>query len=314
MKSRFILLLAFYCYSCSNIDHRDHDLVVSLKQGVDQSSLLIIEKTKTLYESLQEKLYDPVTRQRALIWEPKAEKAKILTDDFVRFVDSLKDAVYNESGLNKNPSDKDREDNTNATNIVFCKNGKEQDLNAKLEGYKEKILAIDQGINRDLKEDIDKIILPFHKEEKEKNGYNDLLKDKSNIMSLLILSSIQNRVRVIESKIVNYCYNYSGPGCILRFDKFSAIVAQSSNILKPGDELTINAGVGSFTRAAAPAISVNGRQLNMNNNDMITYKLKAAAKPGKYIIPVKIEYTNQEGLKERKVYSITYTVFDTTKH
>src|SRR5206468_11828538 len=75
------------------------------------------------------------------------------------------------------------------------------------------------------------------------------------VAALTILSKFQNDVKTSENKVAAFCHEQVGK-VVVRFDTYGAIVGQSSNYLMPGQEIEIMAGVGAFSKAAAPRISI----------------------------------------------------------
>lgn len=54
------------------------------------SNANITTSNNTLYKSLEEKLSKPESHDKAVIWEPKAMKAKQLSADITTYIDNLK--------------------------------------------------------------------------------------------------------------------------------------------------------------------------------------------------------------------------------
>ncbi len=64
--------------------------------------------------------------------------------------------------------------------------------------------------------------------------------------------------------IVTYCHNQIG-SVEVHMDQVGVLVGQNSNYLMPGQQLQITAGVGAYSSAAAPKISINGSGVNVAN-------------------------------------------------
>jgi len=79
------------------------------------------------------------------------------------------------------------------------------------------------------------------------------------------------------------------------FQVFSAIAAQNTTFLKSGELLEITAGVGSFSVAARPKITIDGKNIPLDPDGTAIYRIKAPGKPGKHVIPVKIEFVKPDG-------------------
>src|SRR5665213_3226453 len=54
------------------------------------SNTNISASNNTLYKSLEDKLKEPQSAQKAAIWEPRAMKAKKLSDDMNNYIEGLK--------------------------------------------------------------------------------------------------------------------------------------------------------------------------------------------------------------------------------
>jgi hypothetical protein len=67
----------------------------------------------------------------------------------------------------------------------------------------------------------------------------------------------KNDVKTAENRVVSLFHEQVGKVAV-RFDKFAAIIGQSSSYVMPGQEIEITAGVGAFSTGARPTITING--------------------------------------------------------
>jgi GldM N-terminal domain len=163
-------------------------------------------------------------------------------------------------------------------------------LNKSLDNYRKNLLDVDSSIRVEFT-----------------NNFNFL-----NPVSKTVLPSelifLQNNIKVIENRIITFCnmkceYIYHG------FDIYSAIVGQNSKLLKPGDELEIQAGIGAFSRASLPKININGKNIPLSDGGYSIFKMKASTVSGEYKIPVTISYFNQTtGMEQTMNVNIEYSV------
>src|SRR5215203_1053892 len=58
--------------------------------SLQNSSNNLAAANTTLYKSLADKLADDKTKEKAQIWEPKAQQAKKLSDDMTNYIETLK--------------------------------------------------------------------------------------------------------------------------------------------------------------------------------------------------------------------------------
>jgi len=71
----------------------------TIDQSLTNANGIIQKKNQDIYKSLEAKLKDPKTAEKAAIWAPKANKAKAMADEIYAYVESLKLALKEESGL-----------------------------------------------------------------------------------------------------------------------------------------------------------------------------------------------------------------------
>ncbi|MEO7923001.1 MAG: hypothetical protein ABIR30_04935 [Chitinophagaceae bacterium] len=165
-------------------------------------------------------------------------------------------------------------------------------LHEKLLQYKQDILNTDSLI-----------LLQFEKDFK-------FIKSSDHFSSSGLLTSLENNIKISENKIITFCEaqigSVDGAGF---FNSYSFLASQNSNIVKPGDDLEIVAGIGSFSRAAQPNIKINGLSLEIGEENYAHYKMKVLNIPGKYKIPVSISYFNNvTGKDETRSIDVEYTV------
>src|ERR1700712_5493702 len=91
------------------------------------------------------------------------------------------------------------------------------------------------------------------------------------IAAITMLSKFENDVRNSEALIVDYCHKKVGEVQIV-YDEFQAFAGTNSQYLMPGEELVITAGVGAFSKAAKPSISVDGVGVALKPDGTAEYK------------------------------------------
>ena len=276
--------------------------------SLTNTNTTINSSTQTILASLNEKKSDPATATKATIWYPKAIAAQSASKELNDYIQTLKNKILAAAGYN--PANGDTtykmEDLDIATRIMV--NEKEgQKLKQKLDEYKAKLLAIDPLIAQEFKNTL------------QVNTNMPAVQDKSNntwelayfhmvptVASITILSKFQNDVKTSENKVVAFCHEQVGKVQV-RFDTYTAIVGQSSTYLMPGQEIEIMAGVGAFSKAATPSITINGSGASLGEDGAAHAKFAAGA-IGNHSIPVTIRYKDQDGKDQVITKTIEYTV------
>jgi hypothetical protein len=73
---------------------------------------------------------------------------------------------------------------------------------------------------------------------------------------------------------------------------------------------TLTLGIGVFSQAARPRITFGNNQIQVSEDGTPRYKFTVSGKPGKYNIPTKINYVNQESIRMEEIWIIEYTIID----
>ena len=94
------------------------------------------------------------------------------------------------------------------------------------------------------------------------------------IAAITILSKFQNDVKNSEAQMVDYCYKQIGSVKVV-YNQFEAFAGTNATYLMPGDELEIQAGIGAFSAAAKPDITINGARQTLNADGVADYQNKS---------------------------------------
>ncbi|MBC7889396.1 MAG: gliding motility protein GldM [Ferruginibacter sp.] len=261
----------------------------------------------TLYKSLSDKLADDKTKEKAQIWQPKAEQAKALSDQMTNYIEGLKKDLKKAADLEMvDGKESFKEDNLEAASNVFGTQGKGKELEARLKAYKEAMLKIDPLIKakfeKTLPVDVDP---PIGQDGSKKDFTNAYFHMTPTVAGLTLLSKFQNNIKNAENQVVTFCHEQIG-AVIVKFDKTGVLVGQSSNYVMPGQEISITAGIGAYSSAAQPQISIGGSGVPVVDGKG-TYKVLASGS-GIRKVPVTIRYLDQDGIPQTKTEEVEYVV------
>lgn len=142
-----------------------------------------------------------------------------------------------------------------------------------------------------------------------RNEFDSFLKPPIIVLSSsLIFEKVKNDILYLELISSQY-FNEQLGLMIKNYTTFSALLGQNTTHLRSGETLEITAGVGSYTVAANPRFIINGITVTPDSNARGTYKLKVSGK-GKKSLPVRIQFTSQNGSPEFHDFNIDYFVDD----
>jgi gliding motility-associated protein GldM len=252
------------------------------------------------------------SKEKALIWQPRAQKAASYSKELYDYIDSLKDKLKREAGFNPPADTTYKIDDLDAAIRLMGSEsggqGKGEELHQKLVDFKKNILDIDPEI---AKEFADKLPLnldpPPSEEGNGKLSWSDAYFHMTPaIASLTILGKFQNDVKNTENDVVTYCQTQIG-AVKIRFDKTGVIAGASASYVMPGDKLSIYAGVGAFSSASHPIITINGQPVDVDGNGKATKDIVAGGS-GQQSIKIGGSFKNIDGVSVPINETLTYTV------
>ena len=295
--------------------------VINAFKVVDKSLITtnknITASNDELYSSLEKKMNEPQSIERAKIWEPRAMQAKQFSDNINNYIDSLKKALKKGADLRMryNKATKDsveefREDNLDASTRLFETKGEGPKLKARLDKYKVDMLNIGLPMDSTIKKQFEttfpvNTIPPVSQDGTKKDFTQSFFHMTPTVAALTMLSKFQNNVKNAESQIVTYCHNQIG-AVERHMDKTGVLVGQNSNYLMPGQELTVTAGVGAYSSSAAPSITINGSSVPVTDGQGM-YKTTVSG-AGEHSVSVNVSFKDENNKTVTIPTVVKYTV------
>jgi gliding motility-associated protein GldM len=281
----------------------------TVNRSLTNTNNTINHSTETIIGSLQDKMSQPESRPKAEIWLPKAQSAVALTKDMNTYIESLKSEIMKAAEFDpvKNGDSSFKQDNLDIATRIMVEEKKGKDLHDRLAKYKKDLLAIDPLIAKEFDNSLQiDLNVPPTQDKGNKTWEQAYFHMVPTVAAVTMLIKFQNDVKTSENRVVAFCHEQVGKVTV-RYDSFGAIVGQSTNYLMPGQEIEITAGVGAFSKAALPQISIAGQGAPLDQDGAARLKL-AGGGIGKHTIPVHIVYKDQEGKEQVIDKTIEYTV------
>jgi len=303
-----IMYLVLTALLALNVSSEILNAFKTVNKSLENTNVAVNKSTETIMKSLLEKTTDPATKERADIWYPKAQQVQKLSGDLFNYLAELKNKIISEAGGDPKDLTKSfKEDNLDVVTRLMVKNGEGNKLKAKLEEYSKQIRAIDHDIDSTFKEPFVDVSDPPGADKKKKEWDVAYFHMVPTVAGLTILSKFQNDIKTAENKVVALCHQKVGEVKVV-FDAYAAIVGQNSNYLMPGQAIEIKAGVGAFSKAARPTITIGGSSVALNDSGFAR-STQPAGSMGPHSVPVNIRYFNQVTGKEESInYEVKYTV------
>ncbi len=305
----------------------------TVNHSITTSNTVVTDKNNLTYAAFDKALTDAQTKENAEIWAPKAKQLKELSSAMYGTLAAMQQMLIQES---QPDYDKDgklikyNEANLDAATRVFDKNGKGKVLFDSLAEYKKQMLAVlnpnapDIAKNPILQKEVAKAQADFEKQlpldlsvpvsqtgkepskDSVENWVTNYFHMTPTIAAITILSKFQNDVKNSESQMVDYCYKQIGSVKVV-YNQFEAFAGTNATYLMPGDELEVQAGIGAFSAAAKPDVTINGAHQSLNADGVADYKTKVEG-TGEHTLTVNIAYTKPDGTIATIPKTIKYTV------
>ncbi len=284
-----------------------------VNQSLITSNENISSSNGILYKSLEEKLTEPQSAEKAKVWEPMAMTARKYSADLTDYIESLKldlkkgaDLKMKWDKVKKDSVEDYRMDNLDASTRLFETNGKGKELEARLQKYKQDMLNIDPSIKAQFESTFPvNVKPPLSQEGTEKDFTQSFFHMTPTIAALTMLSKFQNNVKNAENMVVTYCHNQIGK-VERHMDKAGILVGQSSNYLMPGQELIVTAGVGAYSSSSSATISINGSSVPVTEGQGF-YKTTVSG-TGEHPVTVNVTYRDEGNNLVTKTSVIKYVV------
>lgn len=301
----------------------------TVNNSIMTSNGLIREKNDGVNKAFSDAVADPTQKANAELWRPFSDKATLVSDDMYNYLEKMKTDLKVLSGLkiDEHGDETYKEDDLDAATklLIEDNNGaKGLELYNKLKKFKEDITkVIDVSVlpeaqKAKYKSELENIEKnhPLNLkvlQSKSSNKYKDTPEDwvKSNfymtptVACVTILSKFQNDVRNCEATYKDYCLNQIGKVKVV-YDEFQAIASANTNYAMPGDPIEVYAGVGAFSAASKPTVSINGSVIPLVDG-MATWKTTASGE-GTRSIPVNISFTKPDGSIAKVTKELKYTI------
>ncbi len=284
-------------------------------KSLTTSNSNISNANATLYKSLLAKISDPVTRDKATIWNDKATQAQKLSDALFTYIEGIKKQLKEEAGfkmvvVDGKQVEQFKEDDLEAATRLFGNGpgGKKlgPELEQRLKDYKKAILDIDPEIGKEFANSLSVDAAPATGQDGSVKPFTEAYFHMTpTVAGLTLLSKFQNNVKNSENQVVTYCHNKIG-AVEVRPDKFSVLVGQSANYLMPDQEIEVSAGVGAYSSKALPQVSIGGVSVPVIDGKGTTkFKVSGSGKQSKSI---SVTYKDLDGVSHTENKNIEYTV------
>lgn len=288
-------------------------LLKSVNRSLELSNTIIRDDCKLVYEAMLEKQKDPATAMSAQMWMPRVEKIFGHTDTILAKIESLKSILLKET-------DSLRVQSAQIIKGLSEPNGIGYDLLNRMAVFKDSVPAIFKAnefstditsLYTYLNQDIIRLsamapLLPGSADNLSKTGraeyiqkwMEENLAGSSPVMAMVILKKLENEVLAIKKALTEFCLDHCNVIMFCGYNALAPIGYLNSSYVKQGQAIEVTAGIGIFNNHTKPHVTINGKEIGLDQNATAVYRFIANGKPGKHSIPIKIEFTKPDGSRE----------------
>ena len=311
MKTLLILAVVGFVFGgCNSFRKQPSEESVRVLLGVEKvllnSNGLIYDGINKIKGDLQSNLYDPHHGYKVKIYMPKMDSISQISDQAKEYFFNSFTNLVNQ-GKKDLTSTKDPGYSV-VQDFFFSKNNGEH-LVSKMRKFREALLNVDSNAKKEFENTLPIDSLIVDSDKSDEMVANSIFKTLSFLEARIMMVKMINEVNecnyliakfIVRRAITTYC----GYG---EYDYFSQ---SNSKYFKPGQELVIKSGVGSFGRAFELKIMIDGKVIPLNAEAFAEYKSKVEMKPGKYFKTVKIDFIKPDGTPSSVTKKVEYEVGD----
>jgi gliding motility-associated protein GldM len=291
-----------------NVSNEILNAFKTVDRSLINSNDVIKGSNQVILGSLAEQGKKPELAAKVAIWKPKADSAIKMAGDMAAYIENLKLQLKKESGLTMEDGvEMYKEDDLDASTRLMDQKGEGPKLYAALESYMKNLMGI---IPQDLQAKLPKLPIDLSVPKSNNLGNNtwtaSYFRMTPSVAGITILSKFQNDVLRSGNLVAEFAQNQIGKVEVV-LDKFEILTSQNATYLLPGQQLEVKAGIGAFSSAAKPTISINGVSQVANDSGFARYNTTVGGGNGS--IPVSVSFKDPNtGEVVTKSTTVNYTV------
>lgn len=291
-----------------NVSNEILNAFKTVDESLQSSNTVINGSNKLIQESMAEQSKKAELAAKVAIWKPKADSAIAMANAMSNYIETVKVDLKKASGLEVvDGAEVYKEDDLEAATRLLDVQKKGDTLYDNLKKFASNLMAILPVENQK------KINLPIDLTiPKSKNRGNNTwtrayFHMAPTVAAITILSKFQNDVLRAGNVVAEECQAQVGKVEVV-YDKFEVLTSQNSTYLLPGQTLEVKAGIGSFSSAAKPTVTINGVSQVANDSGFARYTTTISGGAGG-AIPIKVSFKDPNtGQVTEKTSEVRYTV------
>ncbi|GGB11385.1 hypothetical protein [Puia dinghuensis] len=265
------LIAAISLLSCGQ--HNDPQQLLEIRKGFERSNKFVENENDMVYAAIEQKRADAVNRHLVELYSPVLKRIRAISNRMNAYVDSLK--LNGEADLDQ------QKQRTLVDRLAAHKRDLIAAFDSTLLGNEWRFVSLD-------------ILSLYNYLPLLKGGAVSDLQSTDAAITMLLLDKLQSDIRLSEHLLIDYCNKHTTE-TVLDGEWFLPIVSLSSSRVRPGEPIEVFAGISMFSYRMDPKITINSVPVKLGGEPVARDTIKAKRQPGRYFIPVKIEYSKPDG-------------------
>jgi len=277
-RTHFLIISLLSAIACRQ--HDNDPSRTALLKSLDKSKTFIEQANVSVYKEMESREEDPRTHERTVLWRPKVLTIQHASHDFIEYIDDLRAQAKKISG---------------------------KELSEKINAFK-----------RTLKDSLSPASFPDspHLREvvqsdrpwiKEVIDGGVTLPDGLSEVDQTLLSGIRNDVCILENILIKSLLRHTQLS-FCGFTVYRGLFGINSSYFKRGQPLIITAGIGGFQVLQQLRVTIDGQQIDLDEDNVAQYRTTANGQPGKHTIQARLEFTRPDGVTATMSKNIEYEI------
>lgn len=257
----------------------------SLYTSYENSGIALSRSTDNILYHLQHMQFEPSYAERSAHWYPVAKHIHSITHTTIK-------GIW-EAEKKRSLSDGD------ISALYSC-----------LAGYKRQAAATDPLLRESFEYSNTPVSLEFGKDKNDSAQFKErYFSGVSSAATKVLLARLRNDIITAENQLIKECMLHCS---VIRenfTDYYYPLLTQNTHTLYPGNTLEIKAGIGAYSKAAQPVITINGQKTEPGEEGFSIFRLRVSENPGDFHVPVTLAFFNQTtGRHEELEFQVEYKV------
>lgn len=236
-----------------------------INQSISKSNASIQQKNAELYSSFDANENMEGQRERVKPFNDKAKMAKAEAQKMYDYLDNWKKRITDESGgYDSEMHQLKREDNIDASTLLFVNNNGGDSLKAKLTELRTSLLnLVSPTVRNDIARQMPlRIDTPMKTDNNPRGDWSTAYFYNMPAAAVItLLSKFQNDVRNSEALVVNDLFSEAASSQV-RFDAFKAIAVPRNSYVLAGQKVEADIMLAAFNKALQPRVTASSGQVH----------------------------------------------------